>query len=427
MKSSRAKVLHEIAGLSLIGHVLRVAQSLSFTQIIPVIAPGADEVREVCAPHVCAVQEISRGTGDAVAAGMRVLNSAIKSVLVLTGDAPLIRTEMLQELLSAHEAQKNIVTILTMTPGNPTGYGRIVTDAHGAFQRIVEEKDASADEKRIGVVNSGVMVFAADALQKYLKQLQPKNAQGEYYLTDIPVLVHAGGGRVGLSHGTFDDLRGINDRAQLAEAEALMQARIRTAHMLTGVTLLDPVSVYFCFDTKIAPDVVIEPQVIFGPGVTIESGAIIRGFSHIEGTIIGAGAIIGPFARVRPGTHIGAQAKIGNFVEVKKSILGTGAKVNHLTYIGDSTIGAKANIGAGTVTCNYDGFNKHKTQIGAGAFVGSNSTLVAPVFIHDGAFVAAGSVITSDVPEDALAFARTKQLNKSGWARAFREKFKKKG
>ncbi len=426
MKSATPKVLHQIAGRSLIAHVIATAQTLIPAQIIPVIAPDLPDVLHACAPYRCAQQEKQKGTGDAVSCALPLITDDIENILVLTGDAPLVSAATLEAAYSQHLENKSGVTIITMQPVNPKGYGRIKTDNKGIFIGIVEEKDANDTERNISIVNSGVMFFSAKDLRKWITKLQPNNTQGEYYLTDIPKIASDCGFPVKLYHAPFDELRGVNDRAQLAEAELLYQKKIRQKMMQNGVTLLDPDSIYFSADTEIASDVTIEPHVFFGPDVKIESGVTIRAFCHLEGVLIKSNAQIGPFARLRPATIIGENAKIGNFVEIKKSHLGAGAKASHLSYIGDASVGMNANIGAGTITCNYDGFNKHITTIGNGVFVGSNSTIIAPVRIDDGAFIAAGSIITGDVEKDALAFARTKQINKSGWAKTFRDKNKKK-
>ena len=322
-------------------------------------------------------------------------------------------------LVDALEADDPAVVVLGMRPDDPGEYGRLVLDGDGYLQAIVEFKEASAAERRIDLCNSGVMAIAGAHLFSLLDMVGNDNAKGEYYLTDIVGIARSRGLACAVVEADVDELMGVNSRAELAAAEAIIQDRLRAKAMAGGATLIDPRSVWLCHDTRIGADVVIEPNVIFGPGVTIADNATIRAFSHVEGATIAAGAVIGPFARLRPGAEIGPKARVGNFVEMKNTRLGAGAKANHLAYVGDATVGAGANIGAGTITCNYDGYDKTRTEIGANVFVGSNATLVAPLAIGEGAFVAAGSVVTEDVPADALAVARSRQVDKPGWAAEF--------
>ncbi|MEK7264923.1 MAG: bifunctional UDP-N-acetylglucosamine diphosphorylase/glucosamine-1-phosphate N-acetyltransferase GlmU, partial [Pseudomonadota bacterium] len=340
-------------------------------------------------------------------------------VVVLYADTPLVEAATLNALIE-EVAGGAAVAVLGFTPDDPGAYGRLKLGTDGSLEAIIEAKDASAEELAIEIVNSGVMAIESAFLTRALPQLTDANAKREYYLTDIVAIARKEGRACAVVEADEDEVVGVNSRVELAVAEEIFQDRRRLASMEEGVTLIDPATVYFSFDTKIAGDVVIEPNVFFGPGVAVASGATIKAFSHLEGASVGAGASVGPFARLRPGARLGEEAKVGNFVEVKNADLGPGAKVSHLTYIGDAAIGAKANIGAGTITCNYDGFSKHKTEIGAGAFIGSNTALVAPVKIGEGAYVGSGSVITKDVEADALAVARGRQSEIKGWAAKFR-------
>jgi bifunctional UDP-N-acetylglucosamine pyrophosphorylase / glucosamine-1-phosphate N-acetyltransferase len=423
MKSAMPKVMHAIGGRTMLGHVIATAKAAGSSSLAVVVGPGMPEVAaeaERLAPGAQVfVQENQRGTGDAVLAARKGLAGHSGDVLVMFGDTPLITVATVQKLVAAlrHGAQ---VAVLGFEAKDPTGYGRLIVDGSGALTAIREHNDASADERRITLCNSGVLVFRVPNLVSLLDQIQPNNAKGEYYLTDVVTIARAAGLKAVAVAGAEDEMLGVNSRVQLAGAEALLQARLREAAMLDGATLIDPSTVWFAFDTKIGRDVVIEPNVFFGPGVTIADGARINAHCHIEGAVIGPGARIGPFARLRPGAKLGADVHVGNYVEVKNATLEDGAKANHLAYIGDGRVGEKANIGAGTIFCNYDGFNKHFTDVGAGAFVGSNSSLVAPVKIGAGAFVGSGSVITKDVTADALALERAEQKEHAGWAGKFR-------
>ena len=421
MKSRLPKVMHRIAGRTLVGHVLESLRPLTLSRAVVVIAPSMDDVAAEVTPHATAFQSEQLGTGHAVGCARQALGDFAGDVLVVYGDTPFVATDTLRRMLERRRQVDNpAVVVLGMRPADPTGYGRLVQGADGTLDRIVEHKDASAAERAIGLCNSGVMAIDGALLWSLIDRLDNKNAKGEYYLTDIIALARRDGRRCAFVEAPAEELLGVNSRAELAAAEALFQAVRRRTAMEEGATLTDPASVFFAADTRLGRDVIIGPNVQFGLGVEIADDVEIRAFCHIEGARIESGAIVGPFARLRPGSVIGENAHVGNFVELKKAKLGAGAKANHLSYLGDATIGANANIGAGTITCNYDGFNKAKTVIGAGAFIGSDTSLVAPVTVGEGAIIGAGSVINRDVPADALAVARGEQVVKPGWAKRFR-------
>jgi len=424
MKSARPKVLHEVAGVPMLGHVLSAAAAAGAERTVVVIAPHMSEVAEFVRsqdPAIrVAVQGTTRGTADAVAAARPDLEGISGPVLVLYGDTPLIRPATLMRMRNLLDEGVAVV-VLGFRAADPTGYGRLVLEADGMVSAIREEADANDQERSITLCNAGIMGIRSDVLDSLLAGIGNKNAKGEYYLTDAVAAAGAAGLRTALVECDEEEVLGVNDRAQLARAEAAMQRRLRTEALAGGVTMIAPETVYLSADTKFGCDVTIEPHVVFGPGVAVGSGAVIKAFSHIAGARIGDRASIGPFARIRPQTTIGEAARVGNFVEVKQAAIADGAKVNHLSYIGDASVGAGANIGAGTITCNYDGFAKHRTEIGAGAFIGSNSALVAPVTIGDGAYVGSGSVITRDVAADALALTRPPAVEKPGWAKRLRE------
>ena len=421
MNSALPKVLHAIAGRPMAVHVLAAASRLEPQSAIVVVGPDMDAVANVVAPHPVIVQENQSGTGDAVKVGISALTEMRDgTVLVLFGADPLIRTETLAEMVDAREAGAAVV-VLGFRAANPSGYGRLILDATGALQSIIEDKDATPVQREIDLCNAGAMALDASLLRDLLKRIRNDNAKGEFYLTDIVSLARADGLACSVTEADEAQLMGVDSRADLARAEAFWQARRREEAMASGVTLLDPESVYFAYDTVLGRDVVVGHNVVFGPGVEVAEGVEIKAFSHIEGARIGAGSTIGPFARLRPGTDIGEDVHIGNFVELKNTTMSPGAKANHLAYVGDSEVGEKANIGAGTITCNYDGFEKHRTIIGQGAFIGSNSALVAPIRIGDGAIVGAGSTVSRDVPQDALSVERSKQINLTGRAKIFRE------
>jgi len=423
MKSALPKVLHRIAGKPMVRHVLDSLAPLGAGPVVVVLAPGMEQVAREVAPRATAVQEQQLGTGHAVLAARAALGGGANlagDVLVLYGDTPFIATETLRRMLARRrQADEPAVVVLGMRPADPGEYGRLVLAEDGYLHAIVEAKDASAEERRIDLCNSGVMAIAGAHLFSLLDMVGNDNAKGEYYLTDIVAIARSRGLSCAVVEAEVDELMGVNSRAELAAAEAILQDRLRAAAMAGGATLIDPATVWLSHDTRIGADVTIGPNVFFGPGVTVADNVEIRSFSHIEGASIAEGAVIGPFARLRPGAEIGPKARVGNFVEMKNTRLGAGAKANHLAYVGDSTVGAGANIGAGTITCNYDGYDKTHTEIGADVFIGSNSTLVAPLSLGDGAFIAAGSVVTQDVPADALGVARSRQTNKPGWAAEF--------
>ncbi len=423
MNSSTPKVLHAIGGRSMLAHVMAAATELSPARLSVVIGSQAPEVgeaaRAIRPDAAIAVQDPPRGTGDAVRQAAPALAGFSGTALVLYADTPLVTAATLRALVDKVE-QGAAVAVLGFRPNDPGAYGRLKTNAAGDLEAIVEAKDATVDELRINFVNSGVMAVDASFLSYALPHLRDDNAKKEFYLTDIVAIARREGLSCAVAEASAEEVAGVNSRAELSEAESIFQRRARFAAMEAGVTLIDPATVYFSWDTRLANDILIEPNVYFGPGVEIASGAVIRACSYIEGATIGENASVGPFARLRPGAALARETRVGNFVEIKNSRIGERAKIPHLTYVGDASVGAQANIGAGTITCNYDGFSKHRTEIGAGAFIGSNSSLVAPVKIGDGAYVGSGSVITKDVAADALAVARGRQSVFQGWAAKFR-------
>jgi bifunctional UDP-N-acetylglucosamine pyrophosphorylase / glucosamine-1-phosphate N-acetyltransferase len=422
MRSSRPKVLHAVGGKSFIAHALAAAAEAGGTVAVVVGASHEAVVRAARAVMPAAeifVQTERRGTAHAVLAARAALARGADDVLVAFADTPLITAPTLARLRGALAAGAG-VAVLGFRPADPTGYGRLIADPDGQLLAIREEKDASPVERSIGLCNAGLMALSGKTALAVLDRIGDDNAKREFYLTDAVSIARAMGLATVALETTEDEVRGVNTQAQLAEAEAVLQRRLRAAAHEAGVVMVAPETVYLCADTKLGRDVTIEPYVVFGPGVTVEDGAVIRSFSHLEGAHVGQGARVGPFARLRPGARLDADVHVGNFVEIKEARLAVGAKVNHLSYIGDASVGAGANIGAGTITCNYDGVNKHLTEIGARAFIGSNSALVAPVKIGDGAYVASGSVITKEVPADAMAFGRARQSNKEGFASRLR-------
>lgn len=422
MKSALPKVLHEVAGLPMIGHVVNTAQQLKPEEVVIVVGPSMPEVQKTIEgldlSATIAVQHQPLGTGHAVRAAEEALEGFDGLVFVLYGDTPLIEAETLR----AMELTGATVTVLGMRPADPATYGRLICDKKGNLERIVEFNDANDKERAIDLCNSGVMAVQSQDLFRYLAQIKNENVKAEYYLTDIVELAVAEGKHCAVVEAPEESLLGVNDKTDLALAEQAWQHRKRHEMMKSGITMLAPETVTFHHDTEIASDVVIEPNVVFSVGVEVKAAARIRAFSHLEGAIVGEGAVIGPYARLRAGANIGKDARIGNFVEIKNADLEEGAKVNHLSYVGDAHVGAFANIGAGTITCNYDGFQKYRTTIGDHAFIGSNSALVAPVDVGDGAIVGAGSTITEDVEADALSMTRPQQLHRVGWAQQFRNK-----
>jgi bifunctional UDP-N-acetylglucosamine pyrophosphorylase/glucosamine-1-phosphate N-acetyltransferase len=421
MKSDLPKVLHPLAGRPMIGHVLDAVATLAPERIVVVVGPGMEDVTAAVAPLPTAIQARQLGTADAVRAATPALADFTGDVLVLYGDTPLVTAETLGRMVAARRAASDpAVVVLGMRPADPGAYGRLIVSPEGTLERIVEHLDANANERAVTLCNAGLMAFDGRRLFELLDHVDNANKKQEYYLTDAVGIARRLGYTCSVVEAPEDEVLGINARTELAEAEALIQQRLRRAAMDNGATLSDPKSVFFSTDTRLGRDVTVGPSVVFGPGVTVGDRVEIRAFCHLEQVRVADGAVIGPFARLRPGTDIGPGAHIGNFVEIKNAEIAAGAKVNHLTYIGDAVIGARANIGAGTITCNYDGFAKHKTEIGAGAFIGSNASLVAPVRIGDGAIVGAGSVVTADVEADALSVARGRQQNHRGWAIRFR-------
>lgn len=428
MKSSLPKVLHAIAGRSMLGHVLATVQAAGAGEIAVVVGPEradvAQEVVKIAPAAQVFEQRERRGTAHAVLAARTALETGADDIIVAFGDTPLVTAATLARLRAAL-AEGAAVVALGFEAADPTGYGRLITDNDGALVAIREHKDASDAERKLTLCNAGLMALSGANALAILAGIDDNNANHEFYLTDAVETARALGLRCVALSAPEAEVLGVNDRVQLAAAEAVMQGRLRETAMRDGVTMIAPETVFFSHDTVIGRDVIVEPHVVFGTGVTIASGAVIHAFSHLEGAKVGAGASVGPYARLRPGADLGENSRVGNFVEVKNATLGAGAKANHLTYLGDASIGAGANVGAGTVTCNYDGYNKHRTQIGAGAFIGSNSALVAPVTIGEGAIVAAGSTVTRNVPADALALARARQETKDGWAARFRAVFGK--
>ena len=426
MKSNLAKVLHKVAGLELVRHVARAAAEAGADDTALVVGRDGALVAAAVrrdAPEMAAFEQVERlGTAHAVLAARTALAKDHDDILVLFGDTPLIRP---QTLTAARSALANgaAVCVVGFRPADPTGYGRLI-ETDGELVAIREHKDASADERQIGFCNAGVMAFAGRDAASMLEAIGNDNAKGEYYLTDLVEVARTRGQRVVAVEADADEVLGVNTRVELAAVEAIWQARRRREAMLAGVSLQAPETVFFSHDTTIATDVVVEPNVVFAPGVSIDQHATIHAFSHLEGACVGAGVSVGPFARLRPGTVLEEGSKVGNFCEVKNAVVAKGAKINHLSYIGDAAIGAGANIGAGTITCNYDGASKHVTTIGAGSFIGSNSALVAPVTIGEGAYVGTGSVVTDDVPDGALAIARERQVTKPDRGRQIIERNK---
>ena len=422
MRSALAKVMHNVAGRTLLAHVLTAVAGSGADSTAIVIGPGqqaaAEEAKRILPQAECFVQREPQGTAAAVLAAKAAIERGADDILVVYGDTPLIRPSTL-ERLRAPLAAGAAVSVLGFRPADPTGYGRLIT-AGNSLIAIREEPDASTGERAIGLCNAGMMALAGNSALPILRQIGNRNRKGEYYLTDAVEIARGMKLTAVAVEVEEDEVRGINTKKELAEAEAVAQQRLRRAALDAGVTLIAPETVFLSADTKFGQNVVVEPYVVFGENVSVDDGAVIHSFSHLVGARIGKSASVGPFARLRPGTRLGEGVHIGNFVEVKEATVEAGAKANHLSYIGDAFVGAKANIGAGTITCNYDGDAKHRTEIGRGAFIGSNSALVAPVEIGEGAYVGSGSVITANVPADALALARGRQVVKEGWATRLR-------
>ena len=423
MRSALPKAMHMLGHRSLLAHVLTAACAAGCRDIAVVVGPDHGKVAEHARSLVPSVQIFEQkerlGTAHAVLAARQAISRGADDVLVMFADTPLVRVQTLAALRGSL-AQGAAVAVLGFRPKDSSGYGRLVTRGDELLA-IREESEASAEERKIGLCNAGLMALDGKTALGLLDRIGNGNAKGEYYLTDAVAIAREQGLKTLAIETSEDDVRGINTKAQLAEAEATLQQRLRAAALDAGVTMQAPETVFLSADTKFGKDVTIEPNVVFGPGVVVEDGATIRAFSHLEGAHVGKGARVGPFARLRPGANLGEDVHIGNFVEVKEAKIDAGAKANHLAYIGDAHVGAAANIGAGTITCNFDGAAKHRTEIGEGAFIGSNSSLVAPVKIGDGAYVGSGSVVTRDVPADALAIARGEQTVKEGWAKRLRQ------
>ncbi|MBD8064832.1 bifunctional UDP-N-acetylglucosamine diphosphorylase/glucosamine-1-phosphate N-acetyltransferase GlmU [Devosia sp. PTR5] len=424
MKSAMPKVLHPVGGLPIVAHVARAARQAGSSRIALVTGPRHQAIRDRLSaidPQIVHFEQSeARGTGHAASMARDLFASANGYVAVVYGDHPLLRGSNFRAVLDRLDAGLD-VAVLGFEPADPTGYGRFITDGERLLA-IREHKDATEEEREIGLCNACILAFRAEVFRDLIDKIDTNNAQGEYYLTDLVGLANAAGKKVGYGVAPEVDVMGVNDRSQLARAEALFQEVRREDAMKAGVTLRDPKSVWFSWDTEIGRDVTIYPNVVFGPGVKIGDNVEIRAFCDLEEVSIGEGASIGPFARVRGGADLGPGVHLGNFVEVKNSRIGSGTKAGHLSYLGDAEIGSNTNIGAGTITCNYDGVNKDKTVIGDRVFIGSNASLVAPVTVGDGAYTASGSVITDDVPADALAFGRARQETKPGYAPKLREK-----
>jgi bifunctional UDP-N-acetylglucosamine pyrophosphorylase/glucosamine-1-phosphate N-acetyltransferase len=423
MKSPTPKVLHKVGGRAMLDRAIDAAEGLGCDRIVVVVgdhSPAVGEhVRKRLGEGAVAVQTPQLGTGHAVLAARDALAGFSGDVVITNADGPLLGAAAIEPLFDLHDTGAD-VAVLGFEAADPGAYGRLILGEDGDLHRIVEAKDATDHEKGIRACNAGVYACDAALLFALLERVGADNARGEYYLTDIVGLAAAQGLAVQATFAPEDAVMGVNSQGELAAAEAAFQAHRRHALLADGVTMSAPDTVHLSWDTEIGAGAVVEPYVVFGPGVRVEGGAVIRAFSHLEQAVVQAGAIIGPYARLRPGADIGRDAHIGNFVEVKNVRVGPGAKANHLTYLGDGTVGPRANIGAGTIFCNYDGFDKFQTHIGADAFIGSDTALVAPVTVGEGAFTGTGSVITEDVPPGALALARGRQVNKPGWADAFR-------
>jgi bifunctional UDP-N-acetylglucosamine pyrophosphorylase/glucosamine-1-phosphate N-acetyltransferase len=427
MRSSRPKVLHPLGGHSLLAHALDATRNSGATRTAVVVGPDAEgvaaEAQRVMPEAEIFVQADRRGSAHAVLAARNAIARTPDDVLVIFADTPLVQPETLRRMRNAL-AQDAAVVVLGFRARDPTGYGRILMQG-AEILAIREELDASVAERKIELCNAGLMALAGETALAILERIGNDNRKGEFYLTDAIAIARAMGRKAVVIETEEDEVRGVNTKTQLAETETVLQQRLRNAALEAGVTMIAPETVFLSSDTVFGRDVVVEPFVFFGPGVVVEDNAVIRSFSHLDRARVGKGASVGPYARLRPGARLEADVHIGNFVEVKEALIEAGAKANHLSYIGDATVGAGANVGAGTITCNYDGVAKHRTEIGKKAFIGSNSALVAPVKVGDGAYIGSGSVITQDVPPDALAVARGRQAIKEGWARRLRESRKK--
>jgi bifunctional UDP-N-acetylglucosamine pyrophosphorylase / glucosamine-1-phosphate N-acetyltransferase len=429
MRSDTYKVLHPIAARPLLLHLLDRVEAMGAERRIIVLGKGREQVEAAIADRgvEIVVQAEQKGTGHAVQQAADLLEDYDGPVIILYGDTPFVESTTLERMLERLEAPDEPgIVVLASSPADPLNYGRVILGQGDRIAKMVEYKDASEDERAVRLCNSGMMAVRAADLFRWLAQVGNNNAAGEHYLPDIVAIAASEGREAVVIEADPYETAGVNSRAELAQLELEWQRRRRQRALDEGATLIDPESVWFAYDTRLGRDITVEPHVVFGPGADVADGATIHAFSHIEGARIGAGASIGPFARLRPGTHLAAKSKVGNFVELKNADVGEGAKVNHLSYVGDASVGPNANIGAGTITCNYDGFGKHRTVIGAGAFIGSNTALVAPVSVGEGAIVGAGSVITRDVEPDSLAIERSEQKGIAGWARRFRERMTRK-
>ena len=421
MQSELPKVLHQVGGLPMIDHVLDTVEAVSPAKVVVVIGPDMADVGRACRHHTIVVQEERLGTGHAVLQAKETLEGFAGNILVVFGDTPLLTADTILLMKRAlDDNRKHVLAVLGFIPEIPTGYGRIRCKTDGTIESIVEELDANSEDLKTTLCNSGVMIFRAEVMFKELVRVKNQNVKGEYYLTDLVSLVRDSGEKVGLVVGLPDELQGVNSRMDLANAESIMQNRLRIRAMGGGVTLIDPGTTWLSMDTTFGKDVTVGPNVFLGKSVEVGDRVEIKAFSHLEGVKLSSDVIVGPFARLRPGTVIDSGAKIGNFVEIKAAHIGRATKVSHLTYIGDSNVGEGVNIGAGTITCNYDGLTKHLTEIADGAFIGSNSALVAPVSIGENAIVGAGSVVTDDIEEDELSVTRAEQKHLKGGATRWR-------
>lgn len=422
MKSDLPKVLHKVAGLEMVRWVIKTAESLNPSHIIVVSGPDMPELEEAAKPHGTAIQEVRNGTGGAVKAALPHIKKPDSDVVILLGDAPLIQKETIENLVVAKQNGQASLSVLGAQLDDPTGYGRLIENNEGFLEHIVEEKDANDEQRLIDIVNTGAFCVSGKDLESWLDQLQSNNAQNELYFTDIPAIAAKDGHKTAICvTDNQDEILGCNSRTDLAILESIMQERLRLNALEKGVTMIDPASVFLSHDTRIEQDVTIEPNVFFGSGVHVESGVHIKAFCHIEGAKIGRDTVLGPMARLRPGADIGENVKIGNFVEIKKASIGQNSKISHLAYIGDTEMGQNVNFSCGAITVNYDGFDKFKTKIGDNVMIGSNVSLIAPIEIESGAFVAAGSTISKDVPADALSIERNQPQTRAGWASDFRK------
>ncbi|HTT96511.1 MAG TPA: bifunctional UDP-N-acetylglucosamine diphosphorylase/glucosamine-1-phosphate N-acetyltransferase GlmU [Rhizomicrobium sp.] len=423
MKSAKPKVMHEVAGLPILGHVIAAARGAGVERIVVVTSPDGAMVRDFAQANDAqtAIQDKQLGTGHAAAAAASALSGFGGEVVICYGDMPLMTAKTLE---ASFEARKKAGLAIVAFHSKSTAYGRVIADKDGLLDRIVEYRDTNDEEKKVDLCNAGIMAADAKSFFRWAAKLENNNVQKEYYLTDVPKFAKADGHGCAIAVADEGEMMGVNSRVELAEAEAAMQARLRSAALLDGVGMIAPETVFLSHDTILEADVQLGPYVVCGLGVTVRSGAEIKSHSVLEGAEVKSGAVVGPHARLRPGAVIGEGAHIGNFVEVKNSTIGKGTKANHLAYLGDATVGDAANIGAGTITCNYDGFDKHRTTIGSGAFIGSDTALVAPVTVGDGAYVGAGSVITKAISKDALAVTRAEQKEIPGWADKFRTRKK---